>query len=185
MSASFRLTGWLFVVVTLTLLGVSDTANAQIPSGTVEPQIRVGCVDLAYVANNSKQGKVAFAQLEDLTKKKEAELAERAKLIAAEQGKLQQQDALLNDQTRIDLQRTLQKAQLDFDRFRQDTQTELQQFAERVERDLRARLFPVVDEMSREKGLHLVFTADSPGLMWFSRSVDMSQEVVHRLDSAK
>jgi hypothetical protein len=58
----------------------------------------------------------------------------------------------------------------------------VRQFAENVEAELRARLFPVVEQLSREKGLDFVFSADSPGLIWFSAAVDLSKEIVERLD---
>lgn len=146
--------------------------------------LRVGCIDFAYVAANSKQGKQAAGELQSFTEKKQSELEARAKALGAQEARLKTDAATLAEPARLELERSVRKAQLEFARFREDSQSEVQQFADKVERELRARLFPVVDAISKEKGLALVFTVDAPGLVWFSSTLDVSKEVVDRLDRA-
>jgi outer membrane protein len=165
-----------------TQAGVGATVPEQIAAAS---GIRVGCVNFSYIAANSKQGKAAFAELTVLSRKKEAEIAERAKALEDEQGRLQRESAGLDASARAGRQRTFEKARLEFDRFRQDSQSEVQQFAERVEKELQARLFPVVDRVSRERGLQLVFDVQSPGLVWFDKAIDLSEEIVKRLDAER
>jgi outer membrane protein len=158
-----------------------ERAAAQ-GTATPAPTVKVGCVNLAYIAANSRQGKVELGELETFTRTKQVEIAERAKMLAAQEARLRSEAATLSEPARVELERAVRKAQLDFARFREDVQADVQQFAERVEQALRARLFPIVDEISKEKGLTLVFTVDAPGLVWFSPALDVSQDVVERLD---
>src|SRR5687768_2045695 len=148
------------IATVVALFALAAPAAAQTPA-----PFKIGCVDLGYIAAKSKHGQDAAARVENLTKKKEIELLSRAQVLKAEEGKP-----------------TFAKAQLEFNRFREDAQSEVRQFAENVEAELRARLFPIVEQLSREKGLDVVFSADSPGLIWFSAAVDLSKEIVERLD---
>ena len=40
--------------------------------------------------------------------------------------------------------------------------------------DFRVKLAPIVDEISKEKGLHLVFGIDQAAIVWWSPAVDIS-----------
>ena len=43
----------------------------------------------------------------------------------------------------------------------------------------------LLDEISKEKGLHLVFGIQQAAIIWWSPAVDISDECVKRLDAAK
>ena len=166
-------------------LGAASHGQSPAPTAAQATSIlRVGCIDLAYVAANSKHGKVASGEVQTFTRKKQSELEERAKTLGAQEARLKAEGAVLAAPARIELERTVRKAQLEFARFREDSESEVQQSAQKVERELRARLFPIVDAISKEQGLSLVFTVDAPGLVWFSSTLDVSREVVERLDRA-
>ena len=171
-----------FVVVARSTVAPQALSPAQVPA-TPTTTLKVGCIDLAYVAANSRQGKLELSELDTFTRTKQVEIDERAKMLGAQETRLRN-DATMTEAARVELERSLRKAQLDFARFREDTQTEVQQFAARIEQSLRARLFPIVDAISKEKGLTLVFTVDAPGLVWFSPALDVSKDVVQRLDRA-
>ena len=158
--------------------------SSAAPPAAAASMLKVGCIDLAYVAANSKHGKVATGEVQTFTRKKQTELEARAKTLGSQEARLKAEGATLAESARLELERTVRKAQLEFARFREDSESEVRQFAANVERDLRAKLFPIVDAISKEKGLSLVFTVDAPGLVWFSSTLDVSQEVVERLDRA-
>ena len=84
-----------------------------------------------------------------------------------------------------DLQRAFEKSRLEFDRFQQDAQAELEAMQSKFDADFRVKLAPIVDEISKEKGLHLVFGIDQAAIVWWSPAVDISDECVKRLDAAK
>lgn len=166
-----------------TAAAAHQPAAAQVPA-TPPVTLKVGSIDLAYIAANSKHGKLATSELETFTRKKQTELEERAKTLGTQEARLKSEGAILAESVRVELERNVRKAQLEFARFREDSESEVQRFAQKVERELRARLFPILDAISKEKGLSLVFTIDSPGLLWFSSTLDVSRDVVERLDQA-
>jgi Skp family chaperone for outer membrane proteins len=50
---------------------------------------------------------------------------------------------------------------------------------------LRVKLSPIVDAISKERGLHFVFGLEEAAIVWWSRTADISEEVVKRLDAGK
>jgi Skp family chaperone for outer membrane proteins len=55
----------------------------------------------------------------------------------------------------------------------------------RFDVDFRARLAPVIDEISKEKGLYFVFGLEQAAIVWWNPALDISDEVVKRLDADK
>ena len=53
------------------------------------------------------------------------------------------------------------------------------------ELDFRATLAPIIDEVSRERGLQFVFGLEQAAIVWWSPAVDISDDVVKRLDAKK
>jgi Skp family chaperone for outer membrane proteins len=51
--------------------------------------------------------------------------------------------------------------------------------------EFRARLTPVIDEVSKEKGLQFVFGLEQAAIVWWNRAADISDDVVKRLDALK
>jgi outer membrane protein len=150
----------------------------------VVEQVRFAAVNLSYVAQTSKAGKAALARIEEVSKKKEAEATVKAAEVEKQQLALQERGVGLTDRARADLQKAFEKGRIDFQRFQQDAQTELQGMQQQFEAEFRLKLLPVVDQISKEKALHFVFGLEqSTMIVWWNPSLDISDEVVKRLDA--
>ena len=53
------------------------------------------------------------------------------------------------------------------------------------ELEFRAKLTPVIDQVSKEKGLQFVFGLEQAAIVWWNPAVDISEDVVKRLDAGK
>ena len=84
-----------------------------------------------------------------------------------------------------DLQKAFDKSRLEFERFQQDARAEIERMQTTFDAELRVKLAPIVDAVSKEKGLHFVFGLEQAAIVWWSPSVDISEEVVKRLDAGK
>ena len=164
------------IIVVLTL--------AAVPAFAQEP-IRIGAVNLAYVARSSKTGKFALAAIEKFVKQKESEAALRSAQLEQQQLALQQRGGGLSPRAIGDLQRAFDKSRVEFERFQQDAQAEIERMQTTVDAELRVKLAPIIDAVSKEKGLHFVFGLEQAAIVWWSPSVDISDEVVKRLDAEK
>jgi len=159
-------------LVLLALLGTSS-AFAQ-PADAV----RVGAVSMSYVTRNSRAGKAAIAQLEQFVKEKESAAAARVSELEKQQLDAQKSNSAL-------LQKQLERLRVEFQRFQQDAQAEIEAMQVKFDADFRIKVAPIVEEISREKGLHFVFGLEQAGIMWWSPAADISEEVVKRLDARK
>lgn len=146
--------------------------------------IQIAALDFRKVTTSSSVAKSALARVEAATEAKASELSARAKVLETQRQKLEKEIPLLGDGARTSAEQAYAKAQLEFDRLREDAQAEVNQIRLEIDRELRARLFPVVDAVAREKGLHLVLNVSSADFLWIHPDLDISDEVAQRLDLA-
>ena len=168
-------------IFALVVLLSASTAFAQ-----AAEQFRIGALRLAYVAQNSKTARAAIAEVEAFERKKSTELESKAGELQKQQVELQKQSAAMSPRAVADLQRAFDKSRLEFERYQQDVQAEVQAMQAKFDTEFRVRLAPIVDAISKEKGLHFVFGIEQASMVaWWSPAVDISEEVVKRLDAAK
>jgi Skp family chaperone for outer membrane proteins len=74
-------------------------------------------IDLQRIAAESNEGKAASGKVQELTKKKTAELQDKTKALQANQQKLQQGGAVLNEAARAQTQREIDRLTVEIDRF--------------------------------------------------------------------
>lgn len=171
------------VLSSVALIALLSTSNAF---AQVAEQFRIGALRLAYVAQNSKTARAAIAEVEAFERKKSTELEVKAVELKKQQVELQKQSAAMSPRAVADLQRAFDKSRLEFERFQQDVQAEVQAVQAKFDTEFRVKLQPIIDEISKEKGLHFVFGIEQASMVaWWSPSVDISEEVVKRLDAGK
>ena len=156
-----------------------STAAAQ----SAEP-FHVGAVSFLYVARTSKAGRAAMAALDAFGRQKSLEVEAKAAELEKQQVQLQQ-SASMSPRAAADLQRAFERSRLEFERFQQDARAEVDALQSKFDAELRVKLAPIVDEISKEKGLHFVFGLEQAAIIWWSPAVDISDECVKRLDAAK
>ena len=162
-------------------------AAAQPPSPPKPfPQgAKVAFVNLQAVFQLSGDGKAAAAKVQSLTTQKQAQIAERQKVLQANQQKLQTGGTLMNEQSRGQLEKDIEKQTRELERFQQDAQAELQDLQTELNDAFQKKLFPVLEKMAEEKGLQMLFSAADAGLIWADQGLNLTEEAVKRLDGAK
>jgi len=144
---------------------------------------KVGAINLSYVARMSKAGKAGLARIDEAARKKSLEVEAKAAELKKQQSDMQKTSVGLSARARVDLQRAFEKSRVDFDRLQQDTQKEIEAMQTQFEIEFRAQLAPVIDEVSKEKGLQFVFGLEQAAFVWWNPATDISDDVVKRLDA--
>jgi Skp family chaperone for outer membrane proteins len=176
----------LYVVRTLTIAALLAVMSPSSSFAQAPPAFQIGAVNVSYIARTSRAGKAAIAALDAFGKQKALEVQTRAADLQKQQIELQKQSAAMSPRAVTDLQRAFEKSRLEFDRFQQDAQAEVEAMQTKFDADFRIRLGPIVEEISKEKGLHFVFGIEQATVVaWWSPAVDISEEVVKRLDAAR
>jgi outer membrane protein len=131
----------------------------------------------------SSDGKAAVTRVNALIQKKQTENADKAKALQGNQQKLQTSGSVMNETARVQLEKEIEKQQKEAERFQQDAQAEIQELQQEVQNEFVKKLSPIVEQLATEKGLHLVFNASESGLAWAAPGLDLTQEVIKKLDA--
>jgi outer membrane protein len=166
------------------------TAPAAQAPATLQPpapfpqDAKYAVVDVQAIAQNSVAGKDASKKLNDLQAKKAADLQDKSKQLQALQTKRDTGGAVLSDTARAQLDKDIDKLQRDIQYAQSSAQAEMQDLNNELQGEFQKKLVPVIEEIAKEKGLYLVFTADS-GFAYIHPGLNISDEVIKRLDAKK
>jgi Skp family chaperone for outer membrane proteins len=146
---------------------------------------KVAYVVLQRIANESADGRVATTRIQALQQKKAAELNDKNKQLTAMQQKLEKEGAVMSPSVAGELQKNIEKVTLEVQRFTQDAQAEVQELQQALQQEFQQRLEPVLQQVATDMGLQFVFNGPDAGLVWADSALDISAEVIKKLDSAK
>ena len=161
-------------------------APAQPPAPKPFPQgSKVAYVVLQRIANESADGRVATTRIQALQQKKAAELTNKQTQLAGLQAKLEKEGSVMSASAAADLQKQIEKINVEVQRFTQDAQAEVQELQQALQGEFQQRLEPVLQLVAQEMGLQFIFNGPDAGLVWADAALDISGEVIKKLDSAK
>jgi len=189
----------------LVLAGTVATTSAQTPAPAPQPPppaapsvspppsppapfpegAKWAFVVLQRIANESADGKAATAQIQALQQKKATELNERNKQLQGIQAKLEKEASVMSATAQADLAKQAERLNTEIQRFTQDAQQELTELQEQLRMQFEARVQPVLDQVRQEKGLHFIFNGPDSGLVAADPGLDISLDVIKKLDAAK
>jgi Skp family chaperone for outer membrane proteins len=140
-------------------------------------------VDVQAIAQNSTAGKDASKKLNDLQTKKMGEIQDKNKQLQALTSKRDSSVGVMSESARATLDKDIDKLQRDIQYSQTNAQAEMQDLNNELQAEFTKRVAPIIEEIAKEKGLYLVFTADS-GFAYVHPGLNISDEVIKRLDSA-
>jgi outer membrane protein len=146
---------------------------------------KIAFINIQAIAANSAAGKEASKKLADLNTKKAAEINEKNKQLQAAQTKLNTGGAVLSESARSQLEKDIDRMQRDIQFSSQNAQAEMNDLQNELQGEFQQKLLPLVKAIAEEKGLHAVFSIQDSGVAYWDPGLDISDEVIKRLDSAK
>lgn len=160
-------------------------AAAPAPAPVPFPEgAKVAFVNIQLIANQSKEGQAATSRVKALNDKKVAELGEKQKALAANQEKLQKSGSVLSDAARGQLEKEIERQQVEIQRFTQDAQAEVQELQVELQNEFQKKLLPVINAVAQEKALHMIFSVADAGVVWANPGLDVTGDVIKRFDQA-
>lgn len=154
-------------------------APKPFPEGT-----KYAFVNIQRVANESNEGKTATARVQALNQQKVNELNERNKAIQALQAKLDAGANVLSVTAAAELQKNIERQQVDIQRFTEDAQQEVAALQQQLQDDFQRKLTPIIQVVATEKGLHMLFSVADSGLVWGEPSLDLTTEIIAKFNAA-
>jgi len=162
----------------------TQAAPAPQPPAAFPQGAKIGLVNLQQIAALSVDGKASTAKVQALITKKQTEAGAKAKQLQENQNKLQQSGALMNDAARAALEKEIERQQVEQQRFEQDAQAEVTELQTQLQGTFQERLFPILNQMVVEKGLHVLFSAADAGIIAADPGIDLTLEAIKRFDAA-
>lgn len=148
-----------------------------------DAQVKVAVIDIQKVLAESASGKAAQTEIEALQQAKRSELeAKRQELLdlrkRAEEGAL----SLAEDKL-AELQKEYEDKAIAFKRLEDDANRELQKRGEQLMGKIERQILPVINQLGQEQGYTLIFNKFQSGLVYAADSVDITGDVIARLDA--
>lgn len=151
---------------------------APFPAGA-----KIAFINPQRIFQESADGKAALTRVTALTQKKQTENGAKQKALQDNQTKLQSSGSVMSDAARGQLEKEIERQQLDLQRFQQDAQAEIQELQNEVQNDFARKVQPLIDQLAKEKGLHMVFNVNDAGFAWVEPGLDLTSELIKKLDS--
>lgn len=156
-------------------------APAQAPRPFPEGA-KIAYVNIQRVASESGEGKAATVKVQALNQKKVQELNEKNKALQADQQKLQAGGTVLSDSARAELEKKIERLQVDIQRATQDAQQEVQELQQQLQGEFERKLRPIVQQVAQERGLLILFSAADSGIVWADPGLDITADVIRKFD---
>ncbi len=165
----------------------AQPAPAPAPAAQPPAPFPVGAkyayVNLPALFQLSRDGKAATEKIQKATAAKQKDIESKAKALQANQQKLEAGGTVMTEAARTSLQREIDRQQKEGERLEQDAQQELTEMQQEVQSEFQVKLLPVLAELSRDKGLQMLFSAVDAGLVWADPGLDLTAEAIKRLDA--
>jgi outer membrane protein len=150
------------------------------------PDAKIGLVNMQFIVDESRLGKVGQEQMAKFAQQKSAEQQLLNKQIQTLESELRTQSSVLAPSVV-----TTKTAELDkLQRQAQFTQQQAQVDVEALQRQLfdafSDKVLPLIETLREEKGLWIIFAAgEGTGIVALQKGLDLSAEIVKRLDALK
>lgn len=156
----------------------SPTPPPVFPQGA-----KVAFIDFQRVAAESVEGQISTVKINALVNKKQAEGAEKAKALQANQQKLAQSGGVMSDAARAQLEKDIERQTREGERFQQDAQAEITELQQELQLDFQRKILPIVQQVRDEKNIQLLFSRADAGIVAWDPGIDLTTDVIKKIDA--
>ena len=181
----------IFAFLCVPILGIAQTAAQNPAAQSAAPAqaaligpARLAWLNLEQAILNCEEGKKEFAEVQNFVDKKNAELEALRKESDSLKNQLSVQGAKLTDEARTDLEEQIEAKDTVLQRFQQDTQKEIDSRRVRTTNYVGRKMLPVIEKISKEKGLSAVVYYNPSRDAWVDPSLNITDEVVGAYNKA-
>ncbi len=163
-------------VLFLVAIGVATSGMAQ---------VNIAIIDIQRVVTDSDAGKEALGRLQKLQDSKIAEGRAIQENMDALREQLSKQRFTLTESKVAELSKQIEDKGIEMQRFQDDAQRELDEARRTALGGLEERILPVIDQVGKERKMTLIFNKFQAGLVYADESVDITDEVIRRFNTAQ
>jgi outer membrane protein len=162
--------------------GAATAAPATAAPAPAGP-LRIGVINVERLVQESALGKEAFNRVKKLNDQKKDEGDKLQKELRDMEQKLADQGSALADDKKEALQKSYQEKAIAFKRFQDDANRDLEAAQKKELSELERRVFPVINQVGKEKGFTVIFNKFQSGLVYADDAVDITDEVLKQFNT--
>jgi len=173
--------GRLLVLIATLLLAGGSMAPAQVPGA--EGGIRLAVVDMDRVMSESLLGKAEQAAIDRLRSDRTAMITQKQKELEVQEEQIRSASLSWSAEKREEHLREYETKRIELRRLNEDATRDVQAEFNRALAKLQAIALKVTGIIGSEKGYTLIFEKGSVPVLYASDSIDVTSEVVARMDA--
>ena len=146
---------------------------------------KVGVMDFQKAVTENSDGKKAQEKFMGELNKRQKDFEDKQKLLTETQTKLQTGDKTLNDTTKADMAKQIDRLTTELQRMNDDAQKELGDLQQQLFRPIAEKTQEVLKSYSTENGFAVVFDTSSQAssIIYSSEVADITTEIIRRVDA--
>ena len=144
--------------------------------------LKIAVIDTEQILLNSQTGKKALTDLKKLQEQKENEGKARNNEIKDLQNKLNDGRLSLAQDKITEMEKQLEDKVIALRRFQDDANRELGKKRDDTLGAVDQKVMPVINQLGKEQGYTLIFRKFESGLIYADEAVDITAQVIQRLD---
>ncbi len=146
---------------------------------------KIGLVNSQEILEKSAEGKKAISQLEERNKKIQQDLIKLDDQIRQLESRLSTQQLTMTQEAIMSLSVDLDRRRTERQRVAEDAQRDMQELTQRLFIRIQNEVMPIINKLGQEKGMDMILDLRESGVLYFSPTVDLTQEVIKRYDASK
>ena len=143
---------------------------------------KIAIVDTTRAAATSKDGRAAEQKLKDLRDRKREEFTPLQAELRRLQDELETQRFVLSKEALQDRQLEIVKKQRSLERNLEEAQEDFEIEQRKLMQPILKSIMSVVNQMARDKGYDVVIERSSPGVLYYSEQLDITDRLIELLN---
>jgi outer membrane protein len=148
-------------------------------------QVKVAVIDVQRVVTESDPGKEVMQKLRALSDSKAQQGQKLQEELSTLQDQFNKQRFTVSEARQAEMSKEIEDKQISIRRFQDDAKRELQDAQRRELGALEERILPLINQIGEEQGLTLIFNKFQSGLVYADQTVDITDTVIQRFNTAQ
>jgi outer membrane protein len=160
------------------LVAAGSTALPQQPS-------KLGLVNSQKAFETSNEGKKVISQLLDREQKIRNEIAKLDGQIQSLETKYNTQKLTLAAEAVVQMEAEINRKMTERKRYEEDATKDYQQLRANLFNRIKNEMVPIIQATAKDRGLEIVLDMVESGVVYFSPSVDITDEVIKKYNASR
>ena len=169
--------------ISLLVLAAGLVVASATPAVFAQESPKVAVINVVQVLEESNAGKQGIEALKALQKQKTDERSAITDEAQDLRSRIAEGQFSLTGEKLDELKKELEDKMIELQRFNDDANRELQKRQEKMLLEIQGKVMPIINAVGREGGYTMIFNKFESGLVYADEAIDITAEVMTRLNN--